>query len=281
VAVERAVDLLFLIAEQGEAALTDLARAIGSSGSAVHRILTALKRKGLIQQPQENGPYSLSWSILALTQRLTSEADVRSLSVPFMTELRDLTGETVTINVRSGYHRVCIDQVEGPHEVRWRQDVGKVSPLYAGATGKVILAYLPPEELKDYLRTVRFEQLTPYTTVDRREIQREVEQVRKQGYALRTQDRILGVAGISAPIFDPHGAVAGALTIAGPSERCTDEQLERWVVPLTQATREISELLRLHTSWASQAAARTEPGTAGAKRSELAQTGAAVDTGSV
>jgi IclR family acetate operon transcriptional repressor len=248
VAVERAVDLLFLIAERGEASLTDLARAIGSSGSAVHRILTALKRKGLIQQPLENGPYSLSWSILALTQRLTAEADVRSLSLPFMVELRDLTGETVTINVRSGYHRVCIDQVEGPHEVRWRQDVGKVSPLYAGATGKAILAYLSPQELKDYLRTVKLEKLTPYTTVDRREIERELGQIRERGCAFGTQDRVLGVAGISAPVFDAHGAVAATLTIAGPSERCTDEQLHRWAEPLTRATNEISSLLSLHAS---------------------------------
>ena len=82
VAVERAADLLFLIAERGEASLSDLGRAIGSSGSAVHRILTALKNKGLIQQSVENGPYSMSWSILALTRRMLAEVDLRSLSLP-------------------------------------------------------------------------------------------------------------------------------------------------------------------------------------------------------
>ena len=243
VAVERAADLLFLIAERGEASLTDLARAIGSSGSAVHRILTALKNKGLIQQATENGPYSMSWSILALTQRLTAQADLRSLSLPFMTELRDLTGETVTLNVRSGFDRVCIDQVEGPHEVSWRQEIGKISPLYGGATGKVLLAYLEPEELKAFWRTVKPQKLTPYTITGREDMLKEIELIRKRGYAFGTQDRLIGVAGIAAPIFDPAGHAAATLTIAGPADRCTSERLEQWVEPLTAATQKVSQLV--------------------------------------
>jgi DNA-binding IclR family transcriptional regulator len=241
VAVERAADLLFLIAERGEASLTDLARSIGSSGSAVHRILTALKNKGLIQQTTENGPYSISWSILALTQRLTTGADLRSVSLPHMTKLRDLTGETVTLNVRSGFDRVCIDQVEGPHEVSWRQDIGKISPLYGGATGKILLAYLTPEELKEFWRTVKLEQLTPYTITSREELVAELELIRKRGYGFGTQDRLIGVAGIAAPIFDSGGHAAATLTIAGPAERCSEALLEQWIEPLTAATQEISQ----------------------------------------
>jgi DNA-binding IclR family transcriptional regulator len=242
VAVERAADLLFLIAERGEASLTDLARSIGSSGSAVHRILTALKNKGLIQQTTENGPYSISWSILALTQRLTTGADLRSVSLPHMTKLRDLTGETVTLNVRSGFDRVCIDQVEGPHEVSWRQDIGKISPLYGGATGKILLAYLTPEELKEFWRTVKLEQLTPYTITSRDELVAELEVIRQRGYGFGTQDRLIGVAGIAAPIFDSGGHAAATLTIAGPAERCSEEKLEQWIEPLTAATQEISQI---------------------------------------
>lgn len=243
VAVERAADLLFLIAEQGEASLTDLARAIGSSGSAVHRILTALKNKGLIQQTSDNGPYSLSWSILALTRRLSAQADLRSISLPYMKSLRDLAEETVTLNVRSGFDRVCIDQAEGPHEVSWRHGVGKISPLYAGATGKVLMAYLSPAELKDFWRTVKVQKVTPFTTVKREEIVGELETIREQGYAVGTQDRVLGVAAMAAPIFDAAGVASATLTIAGPSDRCSSERLANWVEPLTTATTAISELV--------------------------------------
>jgi IclR family KDG regulon transcriptional repressor len=243
IAVERAADLLFLIAEREQASLNELARAIGSSGGAVHRILIALKRKGLIQQTRENGPYSMSWSILALTQRLTAEADLRTVSRPHMVALRDLTGETVTLNVLSGFDRVCIDQAEGPHEVSWRQDIGKISPLFAGATGKVLLAYLTPEALTSYFRAVKPQKLTQFTTVRRDDIRRELQAIRKQGYAFGTQDRILGVAGVAAPIFDASGRAAATLTIAGPAERCTPDQRARWVDPLIAATGQISQFV--------------------------------------
>jgi DNA-binding IclR family transcriptional regulator len=242
VAVERAADLLFLIAERGEASLTDLARAIGSTGSAVHRILTALKKKGLIQQTTENGPYSMSWSIFVLTQQLSARADLRRLSRPLMAGLRDRTGETVTLNVRSGFERICIDQVEGLHEVRWHQQIGQISPLYTGATGKAMLAFLTDDDLKEYFRKVKLRKVTPYTIVKRGELLEELETIKVRGYATGTQDRVLGVAAMAAPIFDAVGSPAASLTIAGPLWRCSAELLGEWAEPLTEATRKITDV---------------------------------------
>jgi DNA-binding IclR family transcriptional regulator len=242
VAVERAADLLFLIAERGDASLTDLARAIGSSGSAVHRILTALKNKGLIQQTTENGPYSMSWSIFVLTQRLSARGDLRKLSRPHMVRLRDRTEETVTLSVRTGFERICIDQVEGLHEVRWHQQIGQISPLYTGATGKALLAFLEPVELSEFFRTVKLRKVTPYTVVKRKDLVAEIETIAAQGYATGTQDRVIGVSAMSAPIFDQAGSAAAALTIAGPLARCSPDSMAAWAGPLIDATREISEL---------------------------------------
>jgi DNA-binding IclR family transcriptional regulator len=243
VAVERAADLLVLIAERGEASVTDLAREIGSSGSAVHRILTALKNKGFVEQRLENGPYSLSWSVLALTRRLATGAELRTLSLPLMHELRDLTGETTTLSVRAGFDRVCIDQVESTHEVRWRHEIGRVSPLYAGATGKAVLAHLDSAELTRYFRAVKLERLTPYTTTDQAALRSELDRVRAQGYAIDRNDRIIGAGGIAAPIFGPEGFSGAVLTIAGPAERCTFERLQSWIEPLSSAAHRIGVLL--------------------------------------
>ncbi len=242
VAVERAADLLFLIAERGDASLSDLARAIGSSGSAVHRILTALKNKGLIQQTTENGPYSMAWSIFVLTQRLSARGDLRKLSRPHMVRLRDRTEETVTLSVRTGFERICIDQVEGLHEVRWHQQIGQISPLYTGATGKALLAFLEPDELAEFFRTVKLRKVTPYTVVKRKDLVAELETIAAQGYAIGTQDRVMGVSAMSAPIFDQAGSAAAALTIAGPLARCSPDSMAAWAGPLIDATREISEL---------------------------------------
>ena len=60
---------------------------------------------------------------------------------------------------------------------------------------------------------------------------------------MAVRDRVRGISAISAPIREPGGMVSAALTLAGPAERCTLEQLKSWVPSLTKATQEISELL--------------------------------------
>jgi IclR family KDG regulon transcriptional repressor len=243
VAVERAVDVLFLLAERGESSVTDLARAIGSSASAVHRILVALRRKGLVEQRSETEGYRLSWSVLALGRSLNARGNLRSAAVPFMTELRDLAGETVSLNVRIGHERMCIDQVESTQEVRWVPPIGVPSPLYAGATGWVLLAHSSAAELKRYFATVKPAQLTEFTVVDPKVLRQELETVRTQGYAVSLQDRTVGLAGISAPIFDSSGAAVAAITIGGRAERFVPKNVGRWAPALKEAAARITELI--------------------------------------
>ena len=109
---------MFLLAEWGDGSVTEIAETIGSTGSAVHRILTALKRKEVVAQDGDSQRYSLSWSVLSLARSLSARADIRTLAHPKMVRLRDLSEETLTLNMRSGLNRVCIEQVESPHEVQ-------------------------------------------------------------------------------------------------------------------------------------------------------------------
>jgi IclR family transcriptional regulator, KDG regulon repressor len=243
VAVERAVDVLFLLAERGESTVTDLARTIGSSASAVHRILVALRRKGLVEQRSDTEGYFLSWSVLALGRSLNARTNLRTVAIPFMTELRDLTGETVSLNVRIGHERMCVDQVESTHEVRWVAPIGVPSPLYAGATGWVLLAHSGARELESYLAGVERAPLTPYTVVDPDTLRRALDTVRANGYAVSSQDRIAGLAGISAPIFDSTGAAVAAVTVGGRADRLKPQTVTRWAPALKDAAARVTEMI--------------------------------------
>ena len=243
VAVERAVELLYLLGERGEASLPVLARDIGSSRSAVRRILTALRRKGLVDLDPVTDRYSLSWLVLSLARSRQDRVGLREVAVGPMTELRDLTKETVTLNVRSSFQRVCIEQIEGQEEVRWQGEIGRIDVLYAGAGGKALLAYFPPDELELYLAQVSRRQLTAHTILDRDELEKELADIRRRGYATGRQDRQLGVSGVSAPIFNDAGEAIASITIAAPAARGTPEQLEAWAPAVLQAASRISDLL--------------------------------------
>jgi DNA-binding IclR family transcriptional regulator len=241
VAVERAADVLFLLAEHGESSVTDLARSIGSSPSAVHRILVALKRKGLVEQRANTEGYALSWSVLALGRGLNEQSGLRTVALPFMTQLRDSTGETVSLNVRTGFERICVDQVESRHEVRWVARVGVPSPLYAGATGWALLGHMSEHELKVYLSKVKLSPLTPHTVVDHKALRHELMTVRANGYAISMEDRIIGLAGISAPIFDRTGSAYAAITVGGRADRLDANTFKSWAPSMKEAARKITE----------------------------------------
>jgi DNA-binding IclR family transcriptional regulator len=160
-----------------------------------------------------------------------------------MLALRDTFQETVALGVRFGSVRVCIERVESQREVRWHGEIGRVDPLYVGATGKVLLAYLSPTELSKYLASVELKELTPRTITDRKTLERELTVVRERGYAVSDQDRSLGLSGLAAPIFLGSGEVGAALVIGGPTQRCTEEQLSAWSSAVVDAAGRIASRL--------------------------------------
>jgi DNA-binding IclR family transcriptional regulator len=159
-----------------------------------------------------------------------------------MSQLQELTGETVSLFARSEFQRVCIEQVEGSQEYHWAE-FGRVFPLYVGASGKLILAYMDDVDLKRYFDSITLDPLTAYTIVDPSELKAELQQIRAQGWAISCQDRVLGAGGAAAPVFNRFGDFEAALTIAAPMWRATDVQFRKWIPPLIHAADNISRLL--------------------------------------
>lgn len=219
--------------------MTALAREAGIGPSSAHRILTALCRKGLVEQERGSDRYELAWGVLRLGRALGGRADLRALSLPELEALRDLTGETLTLWVRSGNERICAECLESPHELRWIAAVGARTPLHAGASGRVLLSQLAPEELDRYLAEIAADKPAQLpAAAAAATLRRTVAAVRKRGYELAADDRVLGIGGIAAPI-----GVTACLTIAGPTARCTPERLAGWLGALRDSTDRINRHL--------------------------------------
>ncbi len=241
IAVEKAVQVLDALAEHGEATLAEITREVGHGKTAVLRILNALSRQGLVKQ-DGSGAYSLSWRILVLAHSLASQTGIRSSALPYMHELRDLTTETVSLNGRIEFERVCIELVEGLHELIWRTEIGSLAPLYAGSTGKMFLATLDRDELARFFETVELRDLPPGSRVSRTGLTKELAEIRGNGSCYDHDTRIPGVGGLSAPIFDRSGSAVAVLTIGAPTARLERADLELWRSRLLTATTELTAL---------------------------------------
>lgn len=244
-AVERAAEILLLLAQtdEGSLSVTELARETKASGSAIHRVLTALRRKQLVDQHPETQRYALSWRMLTLFRQMNSRADLRGIVYPYMIRLRDLTAETITLNVRSGFDRVCIEAVEGSHEIRWVAQIGQLAPLHSGVTGELLLAYATTAERRAYWRHLAQLRKADSSIPARVGLEARVQTIATQGYALAQSTRVHGIDAVSAPILGADRRSVAALTIAGPAERCTLERLEAWLPDLMSAADEISQVL--------------------------------------
>lgn len=133
---------------------------------------------------------------------------------------------------------------ESVHSLTARNQVGDTSPLYAGASAKALLAYLPQSEIEDYLDRVKRVPITKSTVVDREKLLAELEQIRLQGYVTTKSERIIGACSISTPIISLGRPIA-SIAIIIPDVRFKDEQTEMYAEYILEAKREIERQLSM------------------------------------
>ncbi len=241
--IERAADVLFLLAgdERDSLGVTEIASELGISKAVVHRILTSLRERDLVQSLPSTRKYALGPAVLLLAARYRDHLDVRPLALAAMERLSAASGETATLSVRNGFERMYIDQVTPPVEVRMTVRTGVPYPLHAGSSSKAFLAFLDDDEIESYLDHATLEALTPATITDRAALRRELDTIRAQGFAASLGERQAGASSVAAPVFDRDGPVA-VISVCGPLERLNERIAEIAVLVLDE-TRGISARL--------------------------------------
>lgn len=235
-AVDRALDVLLCFRTKDELGLTEISKMIGLHKSTVHRLLATLEIRGFVRREQSDR-YRIGWSILELTSGIYRSGDFSTVVFPEMTALRDRIGETISLYVRSGFERIRIQAVEGIHAVRRVANIGLRFPLHIGASGKVLLAFCN-EPLLDQMEAAG----TLPEHFDKAEFDRQLDDIRKRGYAVTFEEREAGAAAVAAPIINRHNQVSAALSISGPVDRFTDDNLELFIVACVESANLIGKV---------------------------------------
>lgn len=207
------------------------------------RILHTLESHEVVAR-DENGTFVLGNRVLWWATCYRQNLDLPKIVRPHLEKLRDLTSETAVFSILMGSQTVVIDQVISPHATSTRFDVGFSAPLYAGATGRVILAHLDPGKRKTLLSQQGFERLTERTITDRRQLERELNKCLAQGFALSKGERLSNTSSIAAPIFGPNQEVLGVISVNGPSDRLTHSRCKSIAPILLRETRLLTERLK-------------------------------------
>ena len=239
--VERAVDVLMHFVETPAATLgvTEIAEALGMSKAAVHRILSSLRGRRLIELDPVSRRYSLGIGAMRLGLAYLDRLDVRRIVAPELVTLSQRTDETATLSLRTGWTRIYVDQVTPSREVIMSVSLGVPYPLHAGGSSKVFLAFLADEEIEEYLSEIRLEPLTDHTISDIPRLREELAEIRERGWAQSFAERMSGAASVAAPVFDHYGRPVVVVSVCGPLERFRAE-VDTCVEALLDSTRKLS-----------------------------------------
>ena len=193
-AVDRALSLLAAF-RAGDAALTvsALAERTRLYKSTALRLLASLAHAGLVQRTAD-GHWSLGPEVARLSGIYAASFSLENVVLPVMRDLVTKTGESVAFHVRRGEERLVLFRLDSPQLLRDHAQAGDMLPLNRGAGGRVLMAFAGARG-------------------------RVYAQARRDGYLSITGDRVAGLVGISAPVWNAAGELVGALTLTVPEPR--------------------------------------------------------------
>ncbi|MFK2824803.1 IclR family transcriptional regulator [Bacillus sp. B190/17] len=242
--VARALDVIELVSSSKQGlGVTEIAKRMDINKSSVFRILATLSQYGYIEQHKETGKYQLGYMFLAVSSKLLDSLDVRTEASPILKGLEKETNEVVHLVVYDQGEVVYIEKLDGSETLRMHSKVGKRAPVHCTSVGKAILSHLPTDDVLDIIERKGLSPHTSHTIVEKDDFLKELEKVKRKGYALDLEENEEGIRCIAAPVFDHTGSVAAAVSISGPTLRMTDERIEDLSERMIQAGRDISKRL--------------------------------------
>lgn len=209
--------------------------------STLYRYLHYLLTAGFLINKAE-GIYSLGPAFLQLGRIAQSAYGVREAAVPFMEYLfNKLEGQTVSLWVPFGNLRLCLENREPKGGgVIFSCTPGKTGPLYAGATGKVLLAFMDESEARAIISNCLFQKITPRTVTSKSKLLEQLHEIRANGYCISISEVSEGAYALAAPILNSFGLVEASLAIAGPIEANKMDKVQGYVPILLELAKKLS-----------------------------------------
>ena len=164
-------------------------------------------------------------------------------ALPVLQRVTERTQEATILSVRDGNHHLTVNKVDGPKTFRVTSDPGHLGALHTTSVGKAIVAFEEEIERKRLLEELPLEPLTEHSITDRDAFRAEIDQVRRQGYAVMDEENEIGMRAVAVPVLNGQGNAFASLATAVPVFRMTMEELLAFVPTLQEAAAELSARL--------------------------------------
>jgi DNA-binding IclR family transcriptional regulator len=241
--VDNALKILLLLGERPELRLTDVAEYLNVATSTAHRLLAMLQYRGFMRQDPRTRAYRAGTALTGVAFSILQRFDVREVLHPFVESLNREFAETVHLAFLDGATVRFIDAIESPQATRVSSRLGNSMPANCTSTGKAMLAYCADDEFRRLYPDEELGGLTPNSIRTRSALEKELQQVRRQGYATSNEESENGVCSVAVAYPPRQASVRLALNVAVPVHRANKELVGRLADALKAAVAESAALL--------------------------------------
>ncbi len=220
--------------------LPELTLRLGIPRQTIHRVLQQLTGLALITRVPGSDRYTvgprLSSLAFATLRSRNQTAQVRGILSDLVAE----TGETCNIGVLDGFDFVYIERIECEWSLRVHLAAGSRVRAHSTSGGKVMLAYMEPEQRKKLIKAHKLEAFTATTITSAGKLEAQLEEIRAQGFAVNDREQNIGIVGVAVPILGSKGDALAALALHGPDSRITKTSAAAFVPQLKAAAKKLA-----------------------------------------
>jgi DNA-binding IclR family transcriptional regulator len=238
--VERTMNIVDLLAEEGEMTLGEIADTLGHPKSTLHDHLKTLQDLDLLVN-ERNG-YKLSGKFLEIGSKWRSTKDIYQISKEEVDELANNIEEHASLMIEEGGMGCVLYTAKGPKSIKLSIHPGIQSPLNTTASGKAILAYLPEKRIHEIVGNRGLPKLTENTITDLETLKTELSEIRSRRYGTNHDEQVEGISGYAVPILSQDQRVYGAVSVYGPSYRINTPEKEAEFIDLLQQSANVLEM---------------------------------------
>lgn len=243
--LRKGLSLLQIISENAGSTglpIRELARISGFPPSTVHRLLQTFREFDVLEQDPSTQNYRLGPQLLIMGLQVRGWLDINKVALPVLQNLTEITEEDSYLTVAKGESGIFLERVEGPYPVKVIETFGSMVPLHCGAARKVLLSFMDDDFINNYLKQ-NLSKYTENTITDPDRLFKEIEVIRKHGYALSCREYLEHASGVAAPVRDFTGTVRASVGIIGLYARFSEERMPKLIESVKQAAGRLSKKL--------------------------------------
>jgi DNA-binding IclR family transcriptional regulator len=241
----RTIEILRLISSsKSPPSLSQISQSLRIPKASTFDILQTLLKLGVVEPSEKDAKsFRLGLTLFEIVLPALSSTNTLKVARPFLEELRSMTGETIFLAVENNGQLVFLDKVEGASMMRATVDLGARSLMHSSAIGKALLATYSSKKLEQIFKNHSLVKYTPNTIDNMSDLIKDIEAIRKRGFAIDLQEKYQNVVCVGAPVFSAASKSIAGISIAFQATNTDQKKLHHFGKILESFALRISKKL--------------------------------------